>query len=164
MATKPSTQSATQPTFSLEVLRHIIDTPEAKQLFLELMKDTTKEVAKADATEAADKACIRAFTKKGYKPEAIKPRVTTLTFNKWLEQGRRVKEGEKSVTVGRFRLFHLDQTREMTKAERAEALAALAAKREGKGTASKLPPVSPIPSAAPKAAKGRKSAPQQPAA
>ena len=52
--------------------------------------------------------CVSAFTAAGYKD--VKPRVNVLTYKKWLEKGRKVREGEKSVRVGMFALFHEDQT------------------------------------------------------
>lgn len=63
---------------------------------------------KAARMAANDAECIKVFTKAGYKD--VKPRVNVLTYNKWLEAGRKVKEGEKSHKVNKFSLFHIDQT------------------------------------------------------
>ena len=49
-----------------------------------------------------------AFTKAGYSD--VQPRVNVLTYDKWVEAGRRVRKGEKSVRVGNFALFHITQT------------------------------------------------------
>lgn len=51
---------------------------------------------------------VKAFKAAGYKD--VQPRVTVMTYNRWIENGRRVKKGEKSVKCGSFPLFHLDQT------------------------------------------------------
>jgi hypothetical protein len=66
---------------------------------------------------ANDKECIKVFTEAGYSD--VEPRVNVLTYGKvkkdgtvtgWLSKGRKVREGEKSLPVGPFRLFHVDQT------------------------------------------------------
>jgi hypothetical protein len=93
--------------------------------------------AKSDTSTDMEKAAIRAFTKKGFKD--VQPRVNTLTYAKWIEAGRRVKEGEKSIKVKNLRLFHISQTEPISKAEQTEYLAKRAAK-----TADKLPKVSPV--------------------
>ena len=58
--------------------------------------------------KANDEDCIRVFKAAGYK--VVEPRFNVLTYKKWLEKGRRVKKGEKSFSVGPFKLFHEDQT------------------------------------------------------
>jgi hypothetical protein len=55
-----------------------------------------------------DEACLKAFTKAGYKD--VQPRVNVLTYNKFIAQGRMVRKGEKAVKVGQFSLFHVSQT------------------------------------------------------
>lgn len=67
---------------------------------------TDEEKAKNRAK--TDEETVKNFQKAGYKD--VQPRVNVLTYNKWLEQGRRVKKGEKSIKCGSFPLFHLDQT------------------------------------------------------
>jgi hypothetical protein len=67
---------------------------------------------------ANDKECIRIFTEAGYSD--VQPRVNVLTYGKeatdkkpasgWKSKGRKVREGEKSLPVGPFHLFHIDQT------------------------------------------------------
>jgi hypothetical protein len=49
-----------------------------------------------------------AFKAKGYKD--VQPRVNVMTYDKWIENGRRVRKGEKSVKCGSWPLFHLEQT------------------------------------------------------
>jgi hypothetical protein len=58
--------------------------------------------------KANNEECIRVFKAAGYK--VVEPRFNVLTYKKWLEKGRRVKKGEKGFSVGRFKLFHEDQT------------------------------------------------------
>lgn len=80
-------------------------------------KPKANEADKAARMAANDAECVKVFTAAGYKD--VQPRVNVLTYGKekpdgtktgWLAQGRRVKKGEKSLQVGPFRLFHLDQT------------------------------------------------------
>jgi len=92
-----------------------------------LAQNGTKKVkakpteAETEARKAANDAeCIKVFTAAGYQD--VQPRVNVLTYGKekadgsksgWLSKGRRVKKGEKSLQVGPFRLFHVDQTEEI---------------------------------------------------
>lgn len=55
-----------------------------------------------------DAATVTNFTAKGY--EDVQPRVNIMTYNKWIESGRRVKKGEKGTKCGSFALFHVKQT------------------------------------------------------
>ena len=55
-----------------------------------------------------DAGCIETFTAAGYKD--VQPRVNVMTYDKWISNGRRVKKGEKSLRVGPFNLFIVDQT------------------------------------------------------
>lgn len=55
-----------------------------------------------------DAEAVKAFAERGIKD--VKPRENVLTYNKWIEKGRIVKRGEKSVQIGPFRLFHESQT------------------------------------------------------
>lgn len=71
-----------------------------RKLLTEEQKDERR--AKVDAQTVA------AFEKLGYKN--VVPRENVRTFNKWIENGRRVKKGEKSVKCGSWPLFHFDQT------------------------------------------------------
>jgi len=109
------------------------------------------EEAKADRTGTMHKAITSAFSKAGYKNiqllDASKPLsakenegVTILTFQKWFELGRRVKEGEHALRIRgcHLRLYHRDQTRIASPQERKENFAKLqerAARREAKGQA-----------------------------
>ncbi len=58
--------------------------------------------------DKTDKATLANFKAKGY--EDIQPRVNVMTYNKWIENGRRVKKGEKATVCGSFALFHVTQT------------------------------------------------------
>jgi len=142
MAKQSAVSSAV--TFSPEQLQAYVDAAIAKAFEVKQAQEDHKR------SDDADKAVVRAFTKAGYKPETIKARETVLTYNKWLEQGRKVRSGETSVRVksgrGVLRLFHRDQTDAMNAVEKKAALASLAekiAKKQGK----------PAPQPAPVAAK-----------
>lgn len=82
--------------------------------------------AKADSSAKMEALTLKAFRKAGF--EDIKPRENVLTYGKWIEAGRKVKEGEKSVKVKNLRLFHISQTEPITAKEKAAILAAKAAK------------------------------------
>lgn len=69
------------------------------------------EEQKAAYRTQNDLECVKVFTEKGYAN--VQPRVNVMTYNKWIEAGRKVKKGEKSVKVGAFSLFHKDQTEEI---------------------------------------------------
>lgn len=66
------------------------------------------EEQKAANKDKTDKATLANFTAKGYKD--VQPRINVMTYNKWIENGRRVKKGEKATVCGSFALFHKDQT------------------------------------------------------
>lgn len=76
----------------------------------------TKGKGQAKASEAEIEASrlrnnelvTDAFTKAGFTD--VQPRINVLTYDKWVEQGRRVRKGEKSTRVGNFNLFHVSQT------------------------------------------------------
>lgn len=65
-----------------------------------------EEKAKSRAKVEAE--TIANFEAAGFKD--IKPRENVMTYNKWLEHGRRVKKGAKAVRCGNFALFHVEQT------------------------------------------------------
>jgi len=73
-----------------------------------LTENDRRERERAARRKANDEECIRVFKAAGYK--AVEPRFNVLTYKKWLEKGRRVKKGEKGLSVGPFKLFHEDQT------------------------------------------------------
>src|SRR5947209_2382250 len=68
-------------------------------------KAATKGNGKApqDATQM-DQLVIKAFRRAGFAD--AQPRLNIMTYRRWLEQGRKVKAGEKSIAVKQFRLFH----------------------------------------------------------
>jgi len=122
-------------TFSPEQLQAVI-----AQAIAEHEASKSQKV-NVDSSVDMEKATVRAFARAGYK--SVTPRVDAKTYNLWLAEGRRVKEGEKSIRVRHLRLFHRDQTEELTAVEKKQALADLEAKRSAR-TADKLPKVSPI--------------------
>ena len=91
----------------------------------------TFKAGKGEAQVRADVAISKAFVKKGYKDVVLFDRTkplasqepTVLTYNKWMELGRKVKEGEHAVKYKQFRLFHKSQTRIATVEERKENFA-----------------------------------------
>jgi hypothetical protein len=108
---------AKQVTFSLEALEALVNKAVAAK-GLNLQADG--KLVPAAAGKAANAAkleldTVRAFKRKGFGE--VTPRVNVKTFNLWVKDGRRPKEGEKSVKVRNFRFFHLSQTRELTSAE-----------------------------------------------
>jgi hypothetical protein len=70
-----------------------------------------------DQSNKNELATLKAFKKKGYG--IVKPKVDVLTFNKWIDQGLRPKEGEHAAKVANLRLFHRSQCRPLTKEEAA---------------------------------------------
>jgi len=70
---------------------------------------------KSDVSAKNDLAVLRTFKRQGFTD--IQPRKNVLTFNRWRDLGRRPVEGSKSLKVNGLRLFHITQTRELTKAE-----------------------------------------------
>lgn len=66
------------------------------------------EDQKAERRAKVDEQTVVAFTAKGYKD--VQPRVNVMTYDKWIENGRRVRKGEKSTKCGSWPLFHLSQT------------------------------------------------------
>lgn len=94
---------------------------------------------KADSSAKMEALTLKAFKKAGFTD--VQPRVNTLTYNKWLEQGRIVKEGEKAIKAKNLRLFHVSQTRPVTPKDKA-ALAEKAAAKEAKANPAK-PAVTP---------------------
>lgn len=72
-------------------------------------KGAPKDEAAIEASrQKNNELVIETFTKAGYAD--VQPRVNVLTYDKWLEQGRRVRRGEKHTRVGNFALFHILQT------------------------------------------------------
>ncbi len=114
--------------------------------------------AKAETSGEMEKATVKAFRRAGFKDVELTPRVNIKTFNLWLQEGRRPKEGERAVAIKGMRLFHVSQTRELT-ADDADMIAAKAAKGLFIATADKLAKPSPVepPKPAVKAAKASKA-------
>lgn len=124
---------------------------------------------KTDQSAQNEWLAKKAFAKRGFTD--VRPNQNVFTYNRWLQQGYRVKAGEHAVKCGVLRLFHVTQVEAMNAKDKAEALAALKAKttaREAKAagkvvplgpSAAKLPPVELVPQAAPKKARRAKAAP-----
>jgi hypothetical protein len=70
--------------------------------------------AKGGGSDKIDAAVVRAFKRVGF--DHVTP-TNVMTFNRWVSEGYRPREGEKSVKVKRWRLFHKSQLRPLTKAE-----------------------------------------------
>tara|TARA_R110000868_G_scaffold139053_1_gene353772 strand:+ start:1610 stop:2011 length:402 start_codon:yes stop_codon:yes gene_type:complete len=69
------------------------------------------EAEKADYRASNNAEAVKLFTAKGavgLTPDNVREFV--MTYDKWLDQGRRVRKGEKSTKVGAFSLFHVSQT------------------------------------------------------
>jgi N-terminal domain of anti-restriction factor ArdC len=150
MARQPIAHPAT-PENVHEFIKSALGAPDTMRALIEAMKEVQSQEKSVDT----DKAVIKAFERAGYKSVVLFDRsktlaeqassVTVLTYKKWSELGRVVKKGEHSIKARGYhiRLFHLDQT-------------------EPASSADKLPQVSPVPTAKPKA-KG-KVIPIQPSA
>ena len=108
---------AAQPTFSLEELQKLIAEGVAAAMATDRATKKAKgkpgakpktDEEKATARAKTDAETIKNFKAAGYKE--VEPRINVMTYNRWIENGRRVKKGEKSVKCGSFPLFHIDQT------------------------------------------------------
>jgi hypothetical protein len=100
--TKTTTETPRQPTFDLNdpALQAIIAQAVAVAM-------AAKEAdRKAGDNSKVDQQIIKAFQAKGFKDVVLydrtkalaqQPDVTVLTFQKWMEVGRKVKEGEHSL-------------------------------------------------------------------
>ena len=67
----------------------------------------------SDEEKAKNRAKTDAETVKNFKAEGYKdvqPRINVMTYLKWVENGRRVKKGQKAIKCGSFPLFHVEQT------------------------------------------------------
>jgi hypothetical protein len=140
MVRKAENTTQDQPTFDPALLQGMIDQA------VERILATKAQEQKAERSDTVHKAIIRAFEKAGYRDVILydssktlpeQPNVSILTFQKWFELGRRVKEGERALRIrgSNLRLYHRDQTRIATPAERKENFAKVqekAARREAK--------------------------------
>ena len=115
-APKAETPASPPVTFDLQdpALQAIIDQAVAVAL---AAKEAERPAGKSDQSGKNEMATIKAFKKKGYG--IVKPKVDVLTFNKWIDQGLRPKEGEHAAKVANLRLFHRSQCRPLTKEEAA---------------------------------------------
>ena len=113
----PTNEAKPAVTFSPEQLQGYINEALAKQRAEFLAAMAEQQAAKpangkSDVSTKNELQTIRVFKKAGFKD--IQPRVNVLTFNKWLELGRRPAEGSKSLKVANLRLFHISQTRPLS--------------------------------------------------
>ena len=92
---------------------------------LKLAESKSGVDAKTDRQLKIAANTIRQFKKAGY--EDIRPHETVMTYNRWLEAGRKVIPGQKSIKVGTLRLFHISQTEPFTAQTKAEKVAETAA-------------------------------------
>lgn len=73
----------------------------------------TDEQKVVNAKANAD-AAVKMFEEAGYKD--CRAHETIMTYNKWLESGRKVNAGEKALRTPRgIALFHISQTTEIVK-------------------------------------------------
>jgi hypothetical protein len=142
------TKAPQTPTFSLEALKAIIATPEAKALLAEMQGKP--------AAQDIDRLTIQAFKRKGFTD--IRPRENVLTYAKWVEKGFKVKPGTKAVRIKSLRLFHETQVEPISKAEQVKHLKEREARMEAR-TADKLSKVSPVTSIATAKAKAKAEKP-----
>ncbi len=132
---KPKVTKLPAATFSPEALCRLVnEVTEQRKLIAELMAGKSAKPAKRKVPTSADNdtLAIKIFTKAGFTD--IQPRVNLLTFRKWVELGRRPIEKSKALKVNNLRLWHITQTRIMTKAELKalkEQAAAATVRREG---------------------------------
>jgi hypothetical protein len=101
---------ANQPTLTPDALKAII--AEVMQSMAVKMPNPFMDNGKKDQIETLT---VRAFKRAGFGE--VTPRVDVKTFNKWVAEGLRPKEGEKAIRVKQFRLFHKSQVRPLTKDE-----------------------------------------------
>jgi hypothetical protein len=150
--TKPVQMPA--PTFTLEALQALITSdPKVRELLASIARTAIPQSEKTDMAALA----VRAFKKKGFG--TVVPHQDVKTFDRWLMEGRRVKQGETSVRVKSLRLFHVSQTEPMTAKDKKEAIAALEAKRAAKA-GGKQSAESPEPVQKAKPSKAQKGQPQ----
>jgi hypothetical protein len=96
-------------------------TPEAlKELLAEAVAEALAQKGKVDRSTDVESLTLKAFTRKGFKD--VQPRVNVKTYNLWISEGRKVKEGEKFIKVKNLRLFHISQTEPIAAAEKNKLL------------------------------------------
>jgi hypothetical protein len=126
--TRPTKDASPAVSFSPEALQAVISkaTAEAVALATAAMKAelqaalAAKPVSLNNKSEKSSKnelAVIRTFKKAGFG--VVVPHVDVLTFNRWMAQGLRPREGEKSQKVSNLRLFHVSQCRTISPEEKA---------------------------------------------
>jgi translation elongation factor EF-G len=124
-------------------INDVVKSPEALATLLAAMRKIEGQEKQADKASEMDRLCMQAFKKAGYGD--VQPRVNVLTYSLWVQAGRKVKPGEKSIKVKSLRLFHINQTESISKTEQGEYLA----KRDARNTADVLLKPSPVSAPAP---------------
>jgi hypothetical protein len=118
MATRPSKtttpETPREPTSNLADLERLVAEGVAKAL---AAREAKRPAGKSDQSTKNETAAMKAFKKRGFG--IIKPYIDTKTFNLWVKEGLRPREGEHSVPVANLRLFHRSQCRELTAEEKA---------------------------------------------
>jgi hypothetical protein len=118
MATRPSKtttpETPREPTFNLADLERLVAEGVAKAL---AAREPERPARKSDQSTKNEIAAMKAFKKRGFG--IIKPHIDTRTFNRWVAEGLRPKEGEHAVPVANLRLFHRSQCRPLTAEEQA---------------------------------------------
>ena len=148
MATRPSKtttpETPREPTFNLADLERLVGEGVAKAL---AAREAERPAGKSDQSTKNEIAAMKAFKKRGFG--IIKPHIDTKTFNRWVAEGLRPKEGEHAVPVANLRLFHRSQCRPLT-VEEVTGFKAKADEREAKAiakTTAKVIPITEQPSA-----------------
>ncbi|SDK14922.1 MULTISPECIES: hypothetical protein [Bradyrhizobium] len=128
--TKPTTQAAElpaspMPTLTAEALASLLaevasQKAEIAKLYAELTSKPEKPAAngKSEVSTLNDAKVLKVLKKQGFKD--VRPRENVLTFQKWIEAGRRPIEGSHALKINNLRLFHISQTRPLEKADQAK--------------------------------------------
>jgi len=128
--TRTETPAEARPvTFSIEELNKVVADAVAQALAVQkadmevamaalTAKSTTAANGRSERSLQNEILVVKAFKKQGFG--LVKPHVDVKTYNKWLAEGLKVKEGEHSSKVKNLRLFHRSQCRPISAEERAE--------------------------------------------
>ena len=113
--TKPTERSTTtqaeilaSPPVTFDINHPLIQQAIQQAVAVAMAAKATTMTGKSDTAQNNDWLAQKAFAKAGCKD--AQPRVNIKTYNLWLAEGRKVKEGEHAVKVKNLRLFHISQT------------------------------------------------------
>jgi hypothetical protein len=137
VASPPVTFDVNDPAFQAIVAQAVA----ARLAAIEAEKPAKVSMSgKTDQQLKNEIAVVKAFKKAGFG--TVTPHENVKTFNRWVAAGRRPIEGSKSLKVANLRLFHVSQTRPITKDElkavKDQQQAAIK-RHEAKGTATVVP-------------------------